>query len=119
MKEIPLSQGKVALVDDEDYKYLKLFKWYAKESKKSWYAVRMEHIHRHSYRGRKTKGRRKRKVFRMHNVIMNPKDNQIVHHKYGNGLNNQRENLELTTLAGNNEYAADKRKKQNSDEVPF
>ena len=116
MKAIQLSQGMIALVDDNDYKYLKLFKWYAKESKTSWYVVRMERLHHRSYRGRKVKGRRKRKTFRMHNVIMNPESNQIVHHRDGNGLNNQRENLELTTLVGNNEYAANKRK---NNEVPF
>ena len=29
MKEIPLSQGKIALVDDEDYADLSQFKWHA------------------------------------------------------------------------------------------
>ncbi len=118
MKEIPLSKGMVALVDDEDYKSLMLFNWYAKESKTNWYVVRMERLHRRSYRGRKTKGRRKRKVFRMHNVIMNIGDDQIVHHIDGNGLNNQRENLKLTTLIGNNQEVVKKRK-QNLDDVPF
>ena len=114
MKEMQLSQGMIALVDDEDYKYLKLFKWYAKKSKSSWYVVRMERLCCYSYRGRKVKKRRIRKVFRMHNIIMKPKDNQIVHHEDGDGLNNQRENLKLTTLVGNNEEARNKRN-QNPD----
>ncbi len=99
---------------------MKLFKWYAKESKSSWYVVRTERLFHYSYRGRKTKGRRKRKMFRMHNVIMDSKDDQIVHHIDGNGLNNQRENLKLTTLTENNEAAHNKRK-QNLDDthVPF
>lgn len=32
MKEIILTQGFVALVDNKDYSSLMLFKWYAKES---------------------------------------------------------------------------------------
>ncbi len=118
MKEIQLSQGMVTLIDNDDYKYLKLFKWYAKESKTSWYVVRMERMHRRSYRGRKVKGRRKRKVFRMHNVIMNPGENEIVHHEDGNGLNNQRYNLKLVSLLENNQLTAEKRDKP-SDDIPF
>lgn len=34
MKEIPLTQGYVALVDDEDYDRVSAFKWYA--AKSSW-----------------------------------------------------------------------------------
>jgi len=30
MREIPLTQGQVAIVDDEDYEWLSQFKWYAK-----------------------------------------------------------------------------------------
>ena len=128
MREIPLSQGMVALVDDEDYKYLKLFKWYAKESKISWYAVRMKSERTYSCRGRKKRSPKKRTTLRMHNVIMKPELNQIVHHKEdqeGNIINNQRGNLELVTLAGNNQRAADKAKENRGQEsaapeyVPF
>lgn len=42
MKEIMLSQGKVALVDDEDFERVNAFKWYAsKESRGTkFYAIR-------------------------------------------------------------------------------
>ena len=42
MKQIPLTQGQFAIVDDENYKWLSKFKWYACWNKhtKSFYAVR-------------------------------------------------------------------------------
>ncbi len=40
MKEIKLTQGKVALVDDEDYEYLNQFKWCAMNLKGYFYAGR-------------------------------------------------------------------------------
>lgn len=40
MKEIPLTQGKVALVDDDDFEWLSQFKWYAVKFGRTFYAVR-------------------------------------------------------------------------------
>jgi hypothetical protein len=42
MKTIPLTQGKVALVDDEDYPELSKFRWCAVRHRNTWYAVRGE-----------------------------------------------------------------------------
>ncbi len=123
MKKIPLSQGKVTLVDDADFKYLNLFKWYAKKSGKpdgeSWYAVRMERVCEYSMRGRKGKKRRKRKTIRMHNVIMSPKDDEIAHHEDGDGLDNRRKNLKNVPIIENQQLASDKTNRQKQDDIPF
>ncbi len=118
MKKISLSQGKVALVDDEDFAKLNLYKWYASEGNKSWYAVRNKTLNPKP-RGSKVKGvKRIRVKIRMHNVIMNPSKDEIVHHKDSNGLNNQKYNMENTDYTGNNKYASEKRKAK-EDEILF
>jgi len=80
MKEIQLTQGKVALVDDADFEWLSQYKWQASKEGHSWYAVR---ACRDSL-GRKSKAR-------MHRDIL--KCEQDVDHRDLNGLNNQRYNL--------------------------
>jgi hypothetical protein len=79
MKEIILTQGKVALVDDEDYKWLNKYKWCAHKNKRYWYAKR-------------NSGR----IF-MHREIMKTPIDLMVDHKDTNGLNNQRYNLRNCT----------------------
>jgi len=38
--QIPLTQGKVALIDEEDYGFISYFKWYARKGYKGrWYAA--------------------------------------------------------------------------------
>ena len=89
MTEIPLTQGKVALVDDEDYERLNQFKWYAKKDYRCniWYAIRnTQYIDG------------KRKQIRMHREIMNIiGDIKKVDHINGNGLHNLKENLRVGT----------------------
>lgn len=77
MKKIILTQGKFALVDDEDFKWLNQWKWCFAGG----YAVR-------SCNG---------KTVYMHRVIMSvPKDKE-VDHVDGNKLDNRKFNLRLVT----------------------
>jgi hypothetical protein len=96
MKQIPLSQGKFALVDDEDYDYLIQWKWYfAKKSKKeSGYARRKKYIG-------EVNGQKKWKAIWMHKEILHVGLNQKVDHIDEDKLNNQKYNLRSCTNAEN------------------
>lgn len=90
MKKIPLTQGQVALVDDEDYKWLSQWKWLAVRHRGGFYAARQPHG---PHRGRKL-------VF-MHRQLMNCPDNLEVDHRDLNKLNNQKDNLRICTRREN------------------
>jgi hypothetical protein len=89
MREIELTQGKVALVDDCDYELLNEHKWSAAKSGKTFYAVRVD--------GKKT-------TIHMHRLIIGlvKGDGIKVDHKNHNGLDNQRENIRVCTNTENN-----------------
>jgi len=75
MKEIPLTKGKAALVDDEDYPLISQYKWHAIYNEGSWYA----------------RGTVNGKRIVMHRVIC--PGIQQLDHKNRNGLDNQKCNL--------------------------
>lgn len=79
MKQISLTQGKFAIVDDQDYDWLNQWKWY----------------YNNKYAKRKTLGgKTKRKTIYMHRLIMNALSGLLdIDHKDGNFLNNRRANL--------------------------
>jgi hypothetical protein len=84
-KEIKLTQGKVAIVDDEDFEYLNQFKWYARKSRsQNYYAGRYFYI---------KKG--VRIYISMHTDIIKPNKNLMIDHVNNNGLDNRRINLRL------------------------
>lgn len=91
MKEIPLTQGKVAFVDDDMYDYLMQWKW----CYNCGYAVRNEYY-------RTQNGKRISKMVRMHRVITNAPDGMEVDHRDRIATNNQRSNLRLCTRDQNN-----------------
>lgn len=90
MKTIPLSQGKMALVDDEDFENLNQFKWVANEIGGTFYAQR---------NGPRLNG--KKTIILMHRYLLNFLSGQDTDHRNHNGLDNQRENLRLCTHAEN------------------
>ena len=90
MKEIPITQGKVALVDDEDFVFLNSFKWTATRGKRKngqdcFYAYRSE-----------KKGGKWRPIL-MHRIILDAKKGQLVDHRNHDCLDNRRSNLRLAT----------------------
>jgi hypothetical protein len=85
MKQIPLTKGKFALVDDEDFDWLNQWKWHL------WSNKRKENFPRYACRSSSN-----RKVF-MHRVIVDATDGMEPNHIDGNGLNNQRGNLLIGT----------------------
>ncbi len=84
MKEIPLSRGKVAWVDDEDYERLVQWKW---------------HCLKIGYAARTKKEAPNRYMIYMHRLILNAPSNLQVDHINHNTLDNRRCNLRLCTKA--------------------
>lgn len=81
MKRIPLTQGKFAIVDDEDYVELSKYKWCAMKNWNTFYAVRMVPV-----RGRQ-------KTVLMHREILHLIGSSQGDHRNRNGLDNTRNNL--------------------------
>jgi hypothetical protein len=86
MKEIPLTKGRIALVDDEDYDFLTRWKW---QFNADGYAVHSTHV-----AGKAIK-------IPMHRMIMNAQKGEIIDHINGSRLDNQRANLRRATRAQN------------------
>ena len=90
-RRIPLTQGKYALVDPDDYPRLMRYKWYAAKYDHTFYAVRNFWL----------KFEKKKIKIKMHRVIMNAPADLIVDHINHNGLDNRKANLRLATPAQN------------------
>lgn len=88
MKQIELSQGYFAMVDDEDFEKLNQYKWNVRIVKNTQYAKRSD---RYSTP----------KTIQMHRVIMGCDNNMMVDHINGNGLDNRKENLRVCTRSNN------------------
>lgn len=90
MREIELTQGYKALVDDEDYSRCLHPKWVSKIDNKTVYAVRFRWIEK------------KRYAERLHRFVLGISDPTIlVDHIDLNGLNNCKSNLRICTHSQN------------------
>lgn len=97
MKHIPLTQGKVAIVDDDKFEWLNQWKWYAyKHISSGYYAIRQQCV------GMKN-GKRVGKTIYMHRQILNAQKGQITDHKNRSGLDNRRYNLRLCSAIQNSQ----------------
>lgn len=90
MKKILLTQGKFALVDNEDFEYLNQWKWGFDNG----YARRTVNY-------RKPCGKRTMATVFMHRLILCVDGKNLVDHVDGDGLNNQKNNLRLCNHSQN------------------
>jgi len=89
MKEIQLTQGRAALVDDADFDWLNQFKWSLSVGDYTDYAYRMTQV---NY---------KQSNVKMHRQILSAPKGVQVDHWNGDGLWNLRSNLRLCTPSQN------------------
>ena len=94
VREIPLSQGLVALVDADDYdRVIRGWKWYAYHHGRTFYGTR---------RAQRPDG--SITTQRLHRVILGLVDPAVsVDHRNGDGLDNRKQNLRVATKAQNNQ----------------
>lgn len=79
MKEINLTSGRVAIVDDDDFEELSKFKWHYTKK----------------YAGRSVKCGSKWKAIKMHRVISKCPDHLQTDHRNRNTLDNRKSNLRI------------------------
>jgi hypothetical protein len=106
MIEVPLTKGKVALIDDEDAERVLAFKWtYCRRRGGLEYAGRSIWI----------PGQKKVSGVLLHRFILNAPKGVNVDHKDNNGLNCQKDNIRLTTQSRN----CQNQKKRRGCAVPY
>lgn len=84
--KIKLTQGKFALVDDEDFEYLNQWKWFFNNG----YAVRQKHIGM-------INGKRKQEKVYLHREVMKTPINLYTDHINHDTLDNRKSNLRICT----------------------
>ena len=89
-RRIPLTQGKYALVDQDDFERLNKHKWHADRHNNTFYAIRCV-----------GSGKNRIRIM-MHREILHPPDHLIVDHINHNGLDNRKANIRPATRSQNN-----------------
>jgi hypothetical protein len=84
-RRIPLTQGKYAIVDPEDFERLNKHKWHATRGNNTFYAARTIRVGK------------KRISLKMHREVIHPPDHLFVDHINRNGLDNRKANLRSAT----------------------
>lgn len=90
-RKIPLTQGKFALVDPQDYERLAKYKWHLSKSPTNLYAARWQ---------RAGPGGRRKKIW-MHREVIDIPEHLFCDHANGKGLDNRRANLRPATVSQN------------------
>ncbi len=93
MKEIPLTKGMYAIIDDENFDLVLQFNWHASGSKTSdiYYAARAS----------KPKGTPGRIQLMQELIVGKAPEGMVTDHKNRNGLDNRKENLRFVTRRQN------------------
>lgn len=103
-RKIPLTQGKFAIVDAEDYERINRYKWYAQRRVQTYFAARTASCHN---------GKRGATLL-MHREILRAAKDVEVNHRNGEGLDNRKANLRICTHAQGN-FA--QRKQENTTSI--
>lgn len=114
--EIPLSKGKVALISACDFEWVSKYKWTATLTsrpgcKEKWYAIRrVTNIKTGKREGRYLHREIARKFITV-------PTGHVIDHLDGDGLNNQRGNLDVKLQIDNVVYSHFKKKVSNPDDI--
>src|ERR1051325_2102075 len=90
MRGVPLTKGKIAIIDDEDYARVVQHRWFASLINGHWYAY-------HDFRQKNGKY----KHVSMHGFILAAPRGTHIDHINNDGLDNRKSNLRLATPAQN------------------
>lgn len=92
MQYIPLTKGKYAIVDDDDYRYLMQWKWHTVKKNHTCYACRGVATGKRNW---------KQKHIWMHRVILNTPLGMETDHRNHIGLDNRKQNIRVCTVGQN------------------